>query len=226
MKVHTLTVLALLPFVGAAEASFSRGNWRVGFGEEGAALRLENASCKIAIEGRLSFESEGNPWGVVEARDAATDRLSLVSATAATFSPGTVLGYVSFRGDGNRLSMEVLHRAGANFFPGRLTFSGTATVREESFACRTVPESGEQVLNFADGAGDSPCNDSVFAREEDLALRFFSCGTSISSAGGGRYSVSLEADIDDPALSTIVIEAAEGGKYLYMVLPVRLRDGD
>ena len=203
MKVHTLTVLALLPFVGAAEdVSLVRGNWRVRFSEAGAALRLENAARRISVEGQLSFESEGRLWSVVKARDAATDRLSLANPQ------GTVLGYVSFRGEGDRIAMEVLHRAGANFFPGRLAFKGVASVRADSFACRTFPDVGEQILNFADGAGDSPHNDSVFAREEDLALRFLSPGTALRSLGGGRYDVSLEADIDDPALSTIVIEAA------------------
>ena len=185
-----------------ADLAVDAGRWHVGFSERDSVLRLENSALKLSVEGRLSFESEGQPWHVVEARDAAADRLSLVNPR------GTVFGYVSFRGDGDRLSLVLYHRAGANFFPGLLTFFGTATVRGESFACRTIPEPGEQILNFADGVGDSPCNDSVFAREEDLALRFFSCGTSIRSSGCGKYAVQLEADIDDPALSTIVIEAA------------------
>ena len=166
MKVHTLTVLALLPFVGAAEdVSLVRGNWRVSFSEAGAALRLENAARRISVEGQLSFESEGRLWSVVKARDAATDRLSLANPQ------GTVLGYVSFRGEGDRIAMEVLHRAGANFFPGRLAFKGAASVRADSFACRTIPEPGEQILNFADGAGDSPCNDSVSAKNAAVCIR-------------------------------------------------------
>ncbi len=35
----------------------------------------------------------------------------------------------------------------------------------------------------------------------------------------------LRISMNTPS-APIVIEAAEGGKYLYMVLPVRLRDGD
>ena len=202
MKTKLAFGVLLLGATACAGFSLDVGHWNVSFTEEGEVFRLENGMCKISFEGRLSFESEGRLWSVVEARDAATGRLSLVNPH------GTVLGYVSFRGDGDRMTMEVLHRAGANFFPGRLAFNGVARVRAESFACRTIPEPGEQILNFADGAGDSPCNDSVFAREEDLALRFFSCGTAVRSSGEGKYAVSLEADIDDPALSSIAIEAA------------------
>ena len=202
MKTQTFAVLAALSLAGsAADVSLTRGNWRVDFDEQGAALRLENESCKISLEGSLSFTSNGNKWRVVKARDAAVDRLALANPQ------NTVLGYVSLRGEGNRLTFELFHRAGANFFPGRLTLSGTATVRPESFACRTIPEAGEQILNFADGAGDSSNNDSIFAREEDLALRFFSLITSIQSKGGGKYDVALEADIDDPAFASITIEA-------------------
>ena len=158
---------------GFADLSMDVGHWRVDFREGDASLRLENKALKLSVDGHLAFASEGKWWRVVEARDAAATRLALANPQ------NTVLGYVSFRSEGDRLSLELYHRAGANFFPGRLTFSGTATMRPESFACRTIPSPGEQVLNFADGAGDSPCNDSVFAREEDLALRFFSCGTSV-----------------------------------------------
>ncbi len=204
MKATTIALAgAMFAAVAAgAEMSAACGDWRVSFNEAGESLLLANGRCKVSMEGRLSFASEGKLWHVATPRDAASGRLSLVDPK------GTVLGYVSFRGDGGRVALGVLHRAGANFFPGRLTFSGAATVRPESFACRTIPSPGEQVLNFADGAGDSALNDSIFAREEDLALRFFSCATSIRSVGGGRYDVTLEADIDDPALASIVLEAA------------------
>ena len=205
MKIEIAAVLVGLSFSSlAADVAFTRGNWRVEFNEDGAELRLVNGARKVSVTGKMSFASNGRAWRVVKARDAARERLALANPQ------NTVLGYVSFRGDGDRLSMELLHRAGANFFPGRLVLSGTASVRSESFACRTLPEAGEQILNFADGAGDSPHNDSIFAREEDLALRFFSCVTRIVTSGGGKYEVSLEADIDDPALSTISIEADKG----------------
>ena len=196
--------------VGAAEAaaSFERGAWSVAYDEADARLRLDCPSRKVSLEGRLTFASAGVAWTVAESRDASVDRLALVSGGNGGWAKGTVLGYVSFRADGGRLEMTVLHRAGANFFPGVLRFDGEASFRSDSFACRTFPRSGERVLNFADGTGDSSNNDSIFAREEDLALRFRSCGTSVASAGNGKYAVRLEADIDDPAKATVTVDAA------------------
>ena len=204
MNIKIILSWFLISFAAVAHAGISvaAGRWQVVFDESDASLRLDNSVLKLSMEGRLAFESEGKAWCVAEARDAARERLSLVNPQ------GTVLGYVSFRGEGDRLSMELFHRAGANFFPGRLSFDGTVSMRKDSFACRTIPVPGEQVLNFADGAGDSSLNDSIFAREEDLALRFFSPETSVYTIGGGKYRVSLEADIDDPALATITIEGA------------------
>ncbi|MCQ2391312.1 MAG: alpha-galactosidase, partial [Kiritimatiellae bacterium] len=178
------------------------GNWKITFEEPEARLSLANGARRLRLDGTLAFSSEGKAWKVVLPRDAAADRLSLVNPA------GTVLGYVSFHGAGDRLEMELYHRAGANFFPGQLVFAGTTAFRRESFACRTFPARGEQVLNFADGAGDSTCNDSLFAREEDLALRFRSDATRLTASGApGTYAFSLAADIDDPARATMLVEA-------------------
>jgi len=203
----TMTLATAVAALAADAAELKTvGNWKVSFDEKNARLTLENAVRQVTVDGTVGFASRGAAWTVVASRDAAVDRLSLVN-------PGnTVLGYVSFRGEGDRLSAEVLHRAGANFFPGILTYDATARVREISFACRTIPARGEKVLNFADGAGDTTLNDSVFAREEDLAVRFFSEQTSVASLGKGAYAVKLAADIDDPAKATITVEA-DGAYY-------------
>ncbi|MGN0853232.1 MAG: hypothetical protein ACI4Q3_07620 [Kiritimatiellia bacterium] len=177
------------------------GNWKISFDEGTGGLVFENAARRVKLAGTAAFSSRGSAWKVVSARDAAQGRLALAN-------PGnTVLGYVSFRGEGDRVTVEVFHRAGANFFPGRLTYDATASFRDESFPCRTFPAAGEQVLNFADGAGDSPLNDSIFAREEDLALRFSSLATRVTTLKRGQYAVHLEADIDEPAHQSLVIEA-------------------
>ncbi len=193
-------VLSLALSSIAAEVK-SVGNWKVSFDEPSATFALENAARLVRMSGPLTFVSSGRTWKVAAARDAATDRLSLVNPA------GRVLGYVSFRGDGDRVAIEVFHRAGANFFPGLLTWRAEAEVREISFACRTFTVAGERVLNFGDGTADASVNDSVFAREEDLAVRFASARTRIRTLGGGRYAVTLAADIDEPSRSTIAIEA-------------------
>lgn len=199
--------VAFVAVQAQAQISFNRGAWKVSYDEKGAALTLTCPARNVSLTGRLGFVSGKDTWQVVEPRDAARDRLSLVKGGSRDLTGGTVFGYVSFRTQGDRLELTVLHRAGANFFPGRLHLDGVVKVREDSFPCRTIPASDEQVLNFADGAGDSPVNDSIFAREEDLAVRFFSLATRVTSKKGGAYDVHLEADVDDPARATMAIEA-------------------
>ncbi len=202
MKNKLIASFLFVLSAATAMAAMSKtvGRWQVLFNEVDASLKLVNTALHTSIEGTLAFEGEDGRWTVVEARDAAGDRLSLANPK------GMVIGYVSLRGDGDRLSIEPYHRAGAHFFSGRLVLKGRLSFREDSFACRTMPAVGEQVLNFADGAGDSPLNDSVFSREEDLAIRFCSCVTDLRTVGGGQYEISLESGIDEPALSTIVVE--------------------
>ena len=195
-----LATVALAMTAGAAELK-TVGNWKIDFDEATSGLTLENAARKVKVEGKLAFTSKGQMWKVVASRDAALDRLSLLNPG------GTALGYVSFRGYGDAVEALVFHRAGANFFPGILKYAAKATVREESFACKTMPQADEVVLNFGDGAADTALNDSVFAREEDLAVRFYSSGTSVKTLGGGDYAVELAADVDSPTEAFFVIEA-------------------
>ena len=195
-----LATVALAMTAGAAELK-TVGNWKIDFDEATSGLTLENAARKVKVAGKLAFTSKGQTWKVVASRDAALDRLSLLNPG------GTALGYVSFRGYGDAVEALVFHRAGANFFPGILKYAAKATVREESFACKTMPQADEVVLNFGDGAADTALNDSVFAREEDLAVRFYSSGTSVKTLGGGDYAVELAADVDSPTEAFFVIEA-------------------
>ena len=144
-KTMMTVAAAIAAGCGAAPAavSFEKGAWTVAYDGADAKLRLECPARKVSVEGRLSFASNGRAWNVVESRDAAGDRLALVNGHKVT---GTVLGYVSFRALGERLEMTVLHRAGANFFPGVLAFDGVADFRADSFPCRTIPATGERVL--------------------------------------------------------------------------------
>ena len=195
-----------------AQVTFEKGAWKVSYDEKESVLTLDCPKREVSLSGKLSFVSEGHAWKVVEPRDATRDRLALVNAGSSFWGTGAVLGYVSFRPLGDRLEMTVLHRAGANFFPGILAFDGHVRVREDAFACRTIPQGGERILGFADGVGDSTVNDSVFAREEDLAVRFFSMSTRVKTVGDGRYAVHLEADVDDPSKATAAIEV-DGAYY-------------
>ncbi len=178
------------------------GNWQVAFDASTATLTLENLARNVRMEGKAGFSSEGEEWHVAGSRDAADGRLSVVD------TKGVVRAYVSFRGDGDRLEFESFHRAGSNNeFPGRFFYDAKMAVRPDSFPCRTFPVRDEQVINFADGAGDSPLNDSIFAREEDLAVRFVSAETRISTSPDGTYAIHLETDINEPALASGAIIA-------------------
>ena len=181
------------------------GNWRIAFDEATESLSLDNDARQVKLEGKLGFSSNGKEWRVVSSRDAVPDRLSVIDPS------GTVLAYVSFRGEGDRLSFTVFHRAGyGNEFPGRLSYDAKVRVRADSFSCRTFPVRDEQVINFADGAGDSTLNDSIFARAEDLAVRFASPATRITTLGGGEYGVHLEIDINEPTETTASVLADSG----------------
>jgi hypothetical protein len=183
-----------------------RGPWRMSFNEKGAEMKLVNGARDVSLAGTLSLVSGKPGWKVLEPRDAVRDRISIAGPD------GTVHGYVAFRSAGDRLEWTVYHRAGNDFFPGRLVFKGRLeTRRGDTFACRTIPSPAEGILSFADGAGDSPYNDSVFSRPDDLAVRFTSAATSITTIGGGAYGVTLEADVDDAALATVAVEA--DGRY-------------
>ncbi|MBQ7189994.1 MAG: alpha-galactosidase [Kiritimatiellae bacterium] len=179
------------------------GAWNVSFDEPTATLSLSNTQQNVSLEGKLSFSTSMPNWRVANAREAAVERLSLVDGG------NTVRGYISFRGEGNTLTMEAFHRAGGNnFYAGNLQMDGVVHFRPESFACRTLASDDERVLNFADGAGDSPLNDSLFAREEDLALRFHSQGTHLKSLGKGDYSFSLCCCVEYAAHSSLTVELA------------------
>ena len=204
MKTIVATVMASAMALMAADMKMV-GRWRVAFDEATGVLLLDNDVRQVTLEGKVGFASEGKEWRVAASRDAVADRLAVVDPA------GTVRAYVSFQGDGDTLSFTVFHRAGyGNEFPGRLRYDARVRVRAESFPCRTFPVRGEQVISFADGAGDSALNDSIFAREEDLAVRFASAATRIATAGAGAYDVHLEADVDEPALATatVTVDAA------------------
>ena len=80
MKATTITLVGTMfaAIATGAEMSTACGDWRVSFNETGECLRLANGRCKVSMEGRLSFASEGKPWHVATPRDAASGRLSLV----------------------------------------------------------------------------------------------------------------------------------------------------
>ncbi|MBR1920944.1 MAG: alpha-galactosidase [Kiritimatiellae bacterium] len=191
----------VLPAAALAAMHAARGDWNVTFDGQGGRLTVENAARRVKVSGRLAFSASEPGWRVAESREAYRERICLEDGG------GAVRGYVSFRGDGGRIAFEVVQRTGRNRFDGTLTFDGTAEVRADAFACRTIPGAAERVLNLADGAGDLPTNDSVFSPQDDLALRFFAPAVRIATAGGGKFAVALSCTTESSATASAEIVA-------------------
>lgn len=141
------------------------GAWSVEFNEATSRLTMTHAETNVQISGELGFVVDGKDWTVAAPRDAVSHRLALVDPQ------GEAQGYLVFNADGDRLEVLAYHRT-RQFYLGEISFRGDVVFRDDSFPCRTRAQAGERVLPLATGVVDSATNDSLFAREEDLALRF------------------------------------------------------
>ena len=110
-----LLLSAVVSLTAQAEVRAKRGAWEYSFDGASGVLRLDCPAQDVALEGCLGFEVDGTEWRIAESRDAVTDRLAILSGIKDSYPVGTVCGYVTFRADGNRLELTVMHRAGANF---------------------------------------------------------------------------------------------------------------
>ena len=172
------------------------GAWTLNFDEATSQLTVTHEN-QVVISGTLGFESNGEKWSVGVARDAVTNRLAIMNPQ------GLVFGYVTFQVNGNRLELLFHHRT-RQFYSGVFTFDGDIDFRPESFACRTTADCGEQVLTLGTGGADSRNNDTLFAREEDLALQIHAAQCLLTTRGNGKYRFHLSGRIDQAAESTFV----------------------
>lgn len=189
MKASIRIVFGLLTMLACAP---THAAWTTAFDEATATLTLEDAAQHIRVSGTLGFAVGGERWSVVAARDERGGRLGLLDAK------GNIQGYITFQADGGRIRVLTYHRT-AQAYAGTVTFAGTATFRPDSFACRTRAASGERVLALASGSADSRLNDTLFAREEDLALRFDAADLAIATRGDGVYAITMAARIHQAA---------------------------
>ena len=170
--------------------TFILGPWMIAYDEAGSVLTLSNTEQRITVTGSFAFENEDGVWQIVPPRDGVRDRLALVNPW------GSVQGYITFQQNGGRLSFLVHHRT-RQFYSGKLTFDGQIRFRRESFACQTIPTPGARVLSLGAGAADSRACDTLFAREEDLALQVFGgTETRLEDLGDGLYRVRAVCDIE------------------------------
>ena len=178
------------------------GAWTVQFNEDAQTLTLTNADAKVQIAGRLSFHVGEEQWTVGAPRDAVASRLALLDPR------GDAQGYLVFNTQGERLEALVYHRT-RQFYNGTLSFNGDVTFRDDSFPCRTRAKVGERVLSLATGDADSGTFDSLFAREEDLALRFDAANLRIVTKNApdpAQYSVEVSGRIEEASEAVFSVE--------------------
>jgi len=168
------------------------GAWTVQFNEEAQTLTFQHTTG-AQLSGKLAFEVDGTPWRVGLPRDAVKNRLVLIDPN------NEAQGYLAFNVQGDRLEALVYHRT-RQFYKGVLKFEGDVLFRDDSFPCRTYPSSNERVLSLASGVADSDAFDSLFAREEDLALRF----------QAANFKLTTKKNVETPEKEPILSEAQYG----------------
>ncbi len=146
-----------------------RGAWTVTFDPDSSTLDCEHTTSKIRVTGQLSFTvlrgGSTAAWSIQPARDSISSRLAIVSPE------NDVQGYVTFVGDGNRLTISVLPRP-RQMYKGELRYSSETSLGAKAFACRTRLGEPGMVVQMASGPADSLLNDSIFDPERDLVLGF------------------------------------------------------
>lgn len=199
--------LALFPSRQASAQSdatplrLQAGEWQVTLDPADGAVQCVHASGAV-VEGVLTFavEQDGKavPWTIVAPRDSVADRAGIADAD------NNVQGYVAVRGSGGRLEIAPVHRT-AQSYRGTLTFTGTARVGADTFACRTRPQAEYRVVQMAAGPADSALNDSLFDVPTDTALRFDGASVVIARPADA-FELTLTADIHDAACNALVFD--------------------
>lgn len=178
--------------------SLRRGAWSVRY-SAAAGLVLRHRTTGTELRGVLTFAVNGQSWQLSRWRDDVAERPAWLD------SMGNVQGYLSFRSEGDRLEMLVLHRC-AQSYAGELRFEGVADFGTRSFACRTVPPGRTRVVQMASGAADSQLNDSLFDLASDTALRFGGARVRIDTRGEACFGLCLAARVEDAAGSALIFD--------------------
>jgi len=178
--------------------SLRRGGWRIRF-DPAAGFELRHPGTQTRLHGTLTFTVAGQPWRLVRWRD------EVVGRPAWLDPQGNVQGYLTFRQDGHRLEILVLHRC-AQSYSGLLEFAGTATFGSDSFACRTAAPPSTRVVQMASGPADSALNDSLFDVPSDTVLRFGAATVRILAAEPPGFGLRLTAKVEDAAGSDLTLD--------------------
>lgn len=174
------------------------GGWAIRFDPK-AGLELRHSATRTRLQGTLTFTVAGQSWRLTRWRDAVAGRPAWLDPQ------GNVHGYLSFRHDGDRLEVLVLHRC-AQSYSGVLEFVGSAAFGSDSFACRTAAPPSTRVVQMASGPADSALNDSLFDVPSDTALRFGAATVALRAVEAGTFAVRLTAKVEDAAESALVLD--------------------
>ena len=174
------TFIKTLILISSLISSSLFADWNLSFDENSSSLQADNGSVKIA--GSFSFSNNGNNWKIADSRDGVKNRLAIVD------NKGDVQGYITFPENSNRLEIFFYHRT-AQSYKGRLSFNGKISFLSDAFACSSIPQKGERVLQLGVNSPDSAICDSLFSPQSDTMLRIFSDSVKLSSLGNGSFAI-------------------------------------
>lgn len=146
------------------ETKLNPGNWQGSYDESKQLLELRHEQGGAALSLSLGMSVNNEAWSIGASRDAVPGRLTLLSPAK------RVQGYLMVSGDGDSLSIRVVHRT-AQSFRGELQLKGSVTL-PNAFACRVKSPAQHHVVQLGAGLTDSLTNDAVFDRETDRCLVF------------------------------------------------------
>ena len=176
--------------------------WSVGFEPDEGLLTLRHRRSGCVVEGRLSVRVDGQEWSVLEAMDAVTSRLAIVSPTC------SVQGYLTFALDGGRIEIRGIHRT-AQFYDGVVEFGGTVSM-DGAFACRVKPPKENHVVHLGSGLADSLTNDALFDRENDCCLAFSGAeALSLKTLCEGRFALTFMLPMRHAGQAGVTIDLIE-----------------
>lgn len=191
------TFIKTLILISSLISSSLFADWNLSFDENSSSLQADNGSVKIA--GSFSFSNNGNNWKIADSRDGVKNRLAIVD------NKGDVQGYITFPENSNRLEIFFYHRT-AQSYKGRLSFNGKISFLSDAFACSSIPQKGERVLQLGVNSPDSAICDSLFSPQSDTMLRIFSDSVKLSSLGNGSFDFSLSGEISEAAEAHFIFD--------------------
>ena len=194
-----------------ADTNMDLGAWRVRFADASSSLELFHAASGATISGRLSFvgpekvtgagvaadAAKTCAWKVTDSRDGARNRLALVD------SRDNVNGYVTFQADGGRVSLLAYHRT-AFAYEGKLTFEADVAYRDDAFACRLTPKTGDRVLSVKSGDAVSADDDALFSAAADEALKFDG-PLQLRREGAAKWKLAATLSLTDPGAASLSV---------------------